>query len=157
MKHTKHLIQCHCILPQFRNRKDPVFHQFVVFSEFDAETDQVIPKLAQCNNCGVIHKIIDICKSEIIHNKEDVTSIVTISDLKMFMPKDVVSILEAHQSDLPTWEQAKFVYDNELWEEKVVITKDEVDGILQIKALIFKDENKLNVKTFTRQEYLENE
>jgi hypothetical protein len=145
MKHTKHLIQCHCILPQFRNRKDPVFHQFVVFSEFDAETDQVI------------HKIIDICKSEIIHNKEDVTSIVTISDLKMFMPKDVVSILEAHQSDLPTWEQAKFVYDNELWEEKVVITKDEVDGILQIKALIFKDENKLNVKTFTRQEYLENE
>ena len=64
MQGFKHLVQCHCILPQYRKMKDPVFHKFVVFSTIDKK-DNVEPKNVQCNNCGVIHKVFDICKSEI--------------------------------------------------------------------------------------------
>ena len=46
---------------------NPLFHKFTVFSEFDSE-GEIIPKIAKCNNCGVIHKVIDFCRSEIITN-----------------------------------------------------------------------------------------
>ena len=60
-----HLIECHCCLPQYKNSKKPVYHKFKVFSILD-DGDTVISKHSQCNNCGVVHHVIDICKSEII-------------------------------------------------------------------------------------------
>ena len=69
-KGTKHLIQCHCLLPQYRNKPDPVFHKFPVFSVID-ESDTVILKYAECNNCGAAHKVYDICKSEILTGRDE--------------------------------------------------------------------------------------
>ena len=78
----KHLVSCHCVLPQFRKMKNPIFHKFVVFSKL--ENDNVVPKIAKCNNCGVLHKVIDICKSEFIHGHEDsVRSIVQVDYIKL--------------------------------------------------------------------------
>jgi len=58
----KHLIECHCILSQYRDRQDAIYHKFIVFSEVD-EGDTVIPKFVNCNNCGICHNVIDLCKS----------------------------------------------------------------------------------------------
>ena len=65
----KHTIQCHCILPQYKGRKDPIFHKVVVFSVI-GDDDKVQEKIVNCNNCGVPHRIIDICQSEIIFKDE---------------------------------------------------------------------------------------
>ena len=81
MKGVKHLIQCHCILPQYKNSPEPIFHKFVVFSEIDEE-DNFVTKLAQCNNCGVIHKVVDACKSEIVRGMEESSAILTIPEIK---------------------------------------------------------------------------
>ena len=35
MAGIKHLIECHCMLPQYRNKKDRQYHKFVVFSIID--------------------------------------------------------------------------------------------------------------------------
>ena len=43
MPGIKHLIQCHCILPQYRNIDDPIFHKFIVFSKMDSNGD-LIPR-----------------------------------------------------------------------------------------------------------------
>ena len=77
MKGVRHLIQCHCILPQYRKSKEPVFHKFVAFSIID-ENEEAMQKIVECNNCGVVHRIIDVCRSEIVHKIEDARSIVKI-------------------------------------------------------------------------------
>ena len=74
------MVECHCVLPQYRNRKEVVYHSFVVFSIID-EAGTVIPKHATCNNCGVIHNVRDICKSEIIPGRE-IGAVIEIDDIK---------------------------------------------------------------------------
>ena len=73
---TKHLIQCHCVLPQYRKMDNPIFHKFVVYSKFD-EDGKVQHRLARCNNCDAVHRIIDFCRSEIVTKIED-TDVTTI-------------------------------------------------------------------------------
>ena len=149
MKGVKHLIQCHCILPQYRKMEDPVFHKFVVFSILNEE-DEVQPKFAECNNCGVTHKVYDICKSEIVHNAEGLSAIANKVDIGMGLPKNISSILETYKCDISIWENIKFLYDNEIWNESVVMTKDEVGGSTQIKSITLFPENKVRVDTHLR-------
>ena len=80
---VRHLIECHCILPQFRNRQTPVYHKFIVFSTVD--DDKVNKKLVQCNNCGILHKVVDLCKSEIAHGMEEGASLRTIEDIRLVL------------------------------------------------------------------------
>ena len=103
---VKHLVQCHCILPQYRNRPEPVFHKFTVFSV--VENDSVVEKISQCPNCGVIHKIIDICKSEILIGKDENRTLIEKSDLALSLPEKVIDLLETYSCDLPTWEHCAF-------------------------------------------------
>ena len=81
MPGTKHLIQCHCVLPQYRRMKDPVFHQFVVYSKINKD-GTLKPKVGKCNNCGVFHNVIDFCKSEILHDYEGDGFLITIDDIE---------------------------------------------------------------------------
>ena len=98
---VRHLIQCHCVLPQYRKSENPIFHKFVVFSMID-KNEEVLSKFAECNNCGVIHNITDICKSEIVHSVEDARSIVTIDDIIPTLPPNIVSILSSHKINDPS-------------------------------------------------------
>jgi len=144
------------MLPQYRGRSIPVFHKFVVFSKFD-EDDEIVPKLVECNNCGVIHNIIDLCKSEIVHNIEDVRSIVKIDDIIPTIPADTVSILSSHKCDISIWENVKFIYDNDLWGESVVIAKDTVNDSSQFKILTIKSENRVRVDSHVRKDEITGE
>ena len=81
MRGVKHLIQCHCMLPQFRNMKEPIFHKFPVFSVID-NSDITIEKFSICNNCAALHKVVDICKSEIVIGADDRNVARTIEDVK---------------------------------------------------------------------------
>jgi hypothetical protein len=148
---AKHLIKCRCVMPQFKNLHEPPAHQFVVFSAID-ELDQVQPKFAQCNNCGVIHKVIDICKSEILMNKEDMGSILKIDDIKPGLPPNLSKILEINDVDLPTWEAANFIIENKKWGEFVVLTSDMEHGTRHGKYVQILGENLFKVNTFSREE-----
>jgi citrate lyase subunit beta/citryl-CoA lyase len=91
MQGIKHLIQCHCILPQFRNLKEPKFHQFSVFSIID-DSDVIEPKLVACNNCGILHRVVDVCKSEIVTNREDSASSMKREDFNLSLEDDTLTI-----------------------------------------------------------------
>ena len=111
------------------------------------EEDNFVTKLAQCNNCGVIHKVLDACKSEIVRGMEESNAILTIPEIKKSLTLDLCSILETYKCDIATWENVKFIYDNALWGNNVVISKEEVDEITQIKVLQILDENKIKINT----------
>jgi len=147
----KHLIKCRCILPQFKGRKDAPVHKFVVFSVIN-DDDTVVVKYSSCNNCGTIHKIVDICASEILQKKEDMSTLMTIEDIKTGLPPNLSDILERNGADLPTWEQAAFIYDNKAWGEFVVLTQEEEADTKQGKYVRIMGESFFKIDSFSREE-----
>jgi len=144
---VKHLVQCHCILPQFKDAADHTFHKFVVFSVVD-DSDTVQPKFAQCNNCGIVHKVTDICKSELT-SKEDAKFLPSIDDIKFSIPSDLCRVLESYQSDIATWEQAEWIYLTKSWDQWITLARDESeDGDIHGKRLIFTDDGRFRIEAF---------
>lgn len=148
----KHLIRCRCVLPQFKSMQDPPVHQFVVFSA--VENDQVEIKYAQCNNCGIVHKILDLCKSEILKNKEELKTITTIQDIEQTLPSNLSNLLHHNKCDLPTWEFVSYIVLNKLWGNFVVLASDfdPDENARTGKYLQILGENLFKVESFLREE-----
>jgi hypothetical protein len=138
----KHLIQCHCVLPQYRSTNPQIFHKFVVFSLI--EDDQIKEKIVQCNNCAVLHKVVDHCKSEIIFGKEESNSIRTIEDIELGLPERLAAYLKSQNVDIATWEQVEWVIES-AEDVEIVIRRDEQGGRTNLKILTIKKDG--NFKT----------
>ena len=144
----KHLVQCHCILPQYKNAVDPVFHKFSVFSVVD-NSDTVILKYAECNNCGAAHKVYDICKSEILTGRDEVSSRLKKEDFKFSLSSDLYGLLDQYDRDLPDFEMSQFIIDNEKWDSTLVLSREEMDDHIQGKLLRFISANKFRIESYT--------
>jgi len=153
MRGQKHLLKCRCVLPQFKDLNNPPVHQFVVFSQIDDE-DNVVVKFTQCNNCGLIHKVKDLCTSEILSGKENMSSIINLEDIKLSLPSALVSILERNNCDISTWEQAQFILENKQWGNFVTLAQEEESGTRQGKYLRIMSETFFKIETFTREEQI---
>jgi hypothetical protein len=146
----KHLLTCRCFLPQFKEMKDPPVHKFVVFSELDEFANTKI-SYVQCNNCGIIHKIIEVGKSVIL-KKEATLSIENIEEVSDQLPDWLKGILQKYDCDLPTYQEARFIYHNQLWGRFVVLSKDRADNNIIGKALLILGEKLHKIETFEREE-----
>lgn len=136
MQGIKHLIECHCVLPQFRQAGKP-YHQFVVFSILD-DSDTVLEKQARCNNCGVVHNVIDIGKSQILGGQE-VGAIMDKDDVSLMLPSSLTNILKNYDCDISTWEQVLFLVQNDEWGSEVILTREEDEsGDINGKKLLLK-------------------
>lgn len=147
----RHLVNCRCVLPQFKNKEEPPRHKFVVFSIID-DTDSVIPKFVQCNNCGIIHKVIDICKSDILQGKENMSSIVSLDDIRSNLPPSLKDILDRHNCDVSAWEQAQFILENKFWGDFVILAQDEDSGSKQGKYVRIMSDSFFKIESFVRQD-----
>mgnify|MGYP003664993700 CR=1 FL=1 len=152
MSGFKHLVQCHCILPQYRKLDNPIFHKFVVFSNIDEDED-VIPKIVKCNNCEVAHKVFDFCKSEVLIDGEDVNTM-SISDIRKSISENICLILDDSNCDIATWEQVKDIIENKLWGSVVVLSSKRLSGVTNIKTLVINDKDDLKIETILRQDDL---
>lgn len=126
---------------------------FTVFSIIN-DDDTVNVSYAQCNNCGVIHKIVDICKSEIMSGKEDMPTLMTVDDYKASLPEKLVDILSKNNADLASWEAANFIYENKRWGEFVVMTIESDNGTQQGKYVQILGDSLFKVNVFTRNEFV---
>jgi len=154
----KHLVKCRCVMTQFKRLNNPPAHQFSVFSE-EEDDGSIKPKYAQCNNCGLIHRVIDICKSEIMDKKEDMSSLVTVEDLKvnLNLSPNIVLILESNSCDLSTWELVSYIVEKKQWGNFVVLTSESESGMVHGKILQILGENLFKVTPFSRQEQFRKE
>jgi hypothetical protein len=132
--YVKHLIECNCVLPQFKNRKDVIFHKFIVFSKIGFD-DKVIPSYVRCNNCSGVHRVYEISKSELIKN-ENSKSVQTIEDLKLSLPEKVQVILEKYECDLPTWQEADFLIENEAWGSQIILSREVEETVKSSKIML---------------------
>ena len=147
MQGVKHLIECNCILPQMRGKTPPLFHSFIVFSVI-LEDESVAEKFAQCNNCGIIHRVYDICKSDLL-KKETHAMVQNFSDISLSIPSELSSILSAYKCDIATWEHVQFIFHNEKWGENVIISREFENGKTIGKKLIIEEKNKFRIEPFS--------
>lgn len=151
MRGQRHLIKCRCVLPQYKGVTNPPPHQFVVFSVIN-DDDSARVKFSQCNNCGIIHKVTDICKSEILPGKEAMSSVVKIEDVKLSLPPNLADILERNNVDIATWESAQFILENKEWGNFVILAQEEESGTRQGKYVRIMSETFFKVESFSREE-----
>lgn len=144
-------MSCRCVLPQFKGLSDPPKHQFLVFSVIN-DDDKVVSKHVQCNNCGLIHKVVDICKSNIIAGKEAMSSIVQIDEMRSSLPPNLVNILERNNVDITGWEQAQFILENKAWGDFVILAAEEESGSRHGKYVRIMSESFFKVENFSRDE-----
>lgn len=125
---TRHLIECHCILKIYQNRTKPVYHKFSVFSLLN--DDNVEKKFVECNNCGVIHEVLDLCKSEIKWGSDVYSGLVVKKEDIIFNFQsrqiDYISkILEENNCDISVWELVEHCLDNNI-DHEVVLSKQDI-------------------------------
>ena len=151
---TKHLIQCHCILQQFRKKKDPVFHKFTVFSTIDDESDTVETHYANCNNCGAVHKVYDLCKSEIVTGAEDAKSAASIEDFKLSLPNDLYDVLINYGCEVVDFQHAQHILDSESWGSHIVLSREKIDNKSQGKLIKFLEKGKFRIESYVHRELI---
>lgn len=149
----KHLVQCQCILPQYRKAARPIFHKFMVFSVLSEGV--VEPKYVQCNNCGIVHKVYDLCKSEIVTGRDELRSVSSKEELALGVPPDLRGLLDTYGCDLPIWEHIKFILDEGLWGEQVVLTRETVNGEVTGKILTVAARDRFTLENYISRETLE--
>lgn len=147
--YVKHLVECKCILPQFRKMDNAPFHKFVVFSELEEETALVKSSFAQCPNCGAVHKINEVGLSKIL-NKDSMLSLPTIDDIKTMLPEKLIALLERHECDLPIWQEVQFIVEHELWGRTVILTKEREGENIMGKYAILLSPTLFKIQPFER-------
>lgn len=148
---TKHTITCSCIFAKLKNAKNPPQYRFTVFSVID-DDDNVIPSFVTCSNCGVVHKIVDLCKSEIIHGKEGSTFNLDIDELKTRLPEKLVTIVEKYKPDIATWEYLVFAYENNVYDKPIVLSSELIENVSCGKYVKLKLNDGFTLGTFSRDE-----
>lgn len=148
-EYVKHLVECKCILPQFKKMEEPPFHKFIVFSALEEETAKVIPSFAQCPNCGAIHRVREVGLSKIL-NKDSVRTMSTIEDIKISLPEKLSTILERHDCDLPTWQEVQFILENQMWGRTVILAKEREGELIFGKTMTVLSETMQKIDSFER-------
>lgn len=147
----KHLVRCVCVLPQLSKLKDPPSHEFKVFSVLDDDAGEFETSFVQCDNCGVVHKVVNVCESTILAGRDEMSSIVTVDDVKNAVPANLAALLEQNNVDLPTWQQVAWIVEEKQWGSTLVLTSEYIEGTRQGKALTILGETLYKVSNFTNE------
>ena len=133
VEYVKHLIECKCVLPQFKLVEPPRWHLFVAFSEID-ESGMIIPSFVACNNCGTIHKVTEVGVSGILA-RDNIPSLPNTEDIKAGLPERLAGILKSHDCDLATYQEVAWIMEHQKWGRTVILSKEVVEGFLLVKSL----------------------
>lgn len=149
----KHIVTCKCILQQYKTQVDPPLYAFKVFSIVSDE-DTVEPSYAQCPNCGLIHKVVDICVSEFV-SREEMKSLETIEEIKTSLPEKLLRVLSSSEKDIDiaTWQDIKFTLENQEFGKNIILSITRESGDVIYKFLTIFSETLFRVQTKISKEY----
>lgn len=153
MSYIKHLIECNCILPQFRDLEPPIFHRFIVFSVFD-KNNKIIKKITKCPNCGLIHQVFDIEKSKILTSeKGDLTF--DEDEVKLSFPDKLLKVINKYSPPLHILEHIEYILKNKLWGDSLILVSNSKNDIKNGKILIINGPNEFQLKSFEEKTFIE--
>ena len=147
MKGIKHLIECHCTLKIYSKRSENLYHKFTVYSKVD-NSGRIIEKLTQCNNCNTIHRVYDYCKSDILKSGKDKNNAsLELEDIAIQLPDKISNLLRKYDVDLATWEEVLDIFENEYWNNNVVLSRELIDQKYHVKILKILNEGKIKIES----------
>ena len=146
MPGLKHLIECHCVLPIYKNSQKIINHKFPVYSKID-EKGNLIEKLVKCNNCDALHLVKEVCRSEIKPGKDDSTVTTSIKELSYMLTQRLSDFLIDQNADYATWEQIIDIIEEERWNESAVIKREIIDEKEHVKLIEIYSEDKFKIRT----------
>ena len=135
MSGQRHLIECHCVLSIYKNKDPAIYHKFSVYSIFDEKTNNVIPKYANCNNCGVTHLVDELCKSKIQIGKEDITSLRSLEEIELSLPVKLTKFLKQYNPTIDVLEEIEDIFNNNSFPKGLVIKREVIDEKYNVKIL----------------------
>ena len=141
-----HTIECHCVLPLYKNKTPTVYHRFVVYNKVD-ENGSVLPKYVNCNNCGITHFVYEICKSEIKVGKEDLSTVRKINEVKLSLPKKLVKFLESYEVETFVYEKIEDSISKSIFPTEVILKREIIDETHHVKIIKVTSENTFTVNT----------
>jgi len=142
---VKHLIECHCTLKMYQGKEDHLFHKFPVYSLYD-ENKKIITKMAKCNNCETIHKVYDICKSEIVRGGKDKNvAEISVDDIALMIDNKIANVLRTYSCDISVWEHVYDVIEKEAWEFPIILSREIIEGQYHVKILSIISDNKFKI------------
>ena len=143
----KHLIECHCTLKIYQKLEKTIYHKFPVYSKYNSENGSIISKIAQCNNCKTLHRVYDICKSEIVPGgKDEDRTMLTKEDIVMQLPDKIGNFLIGQDCDITVFEHVLDVIDNQSWNENIVLSREIIKEEVHVKILQVISENRFKIK-----------
>lgn len=150
MDFIKHPVECVCILPQHLATKE--LFKFIVLSIID-DNGEVVPSYVQCPNCGNIHKVIEIFQSVTIGKEsQDFPLLTNLEEIKLELPEHVRKLLENNKVSLVEWQEAKAIFEHQLWGKAIILKKEQFDGKTIVKYLLIAGKELFQVKTTTIEE-----
>jgi galactitol-specific phosphotransferase system IIB component len=106
-----------------------------VYSNFN-DQGKVIEKIISCENCNTLHKVYDICKSDIVKGgKDENKASITIEELDLQLPDKISKILEKNQCPIPIYEEVVDAIEKNIDSHDIVINREVIEGKYQVKVL----------------------
>jgi len=143
-KGQRHLVECHCVLPIYKNAKPTVYHKFVVYSNFN-KNEKIIGKYVNCNNCGITHFVHELCRSDIKIGKEDISSVRSINDIAINLEDSLKNILKEYNCLIDVYEEVEDVFENEFFPNSVILKREIIDEDYHLKILNIQNKNKFKI------------
>tara|TARA_B100000965_G_C19153243_1_gene566971 strand:+ start:89 stop:520 length:432 start_codon:yes stop_codon:yes gene_type:complete len=140
----------------FKNNNKPVYHKIPTISFFN-DNDEIKEKYIICNNCGVVHRVYEVLKSEIKWGMEDLKNLVNTKEdiaqnLNFLEKNDIVNILNKEQAFTCDWELAEHLVENNI-DGNIILQTTESDNNTVYKVLEIKGD-KHRIKKEIVQRYL---
>lgn len=148
--YVKHLVECNCVLKQFEHVHPTIWHKFVVFSIID-DDGTFKPSFVQCNNCRGIHKVLEVGVAEKL-KRESAPTLPDEEEIKSALPERLVALISKYNLDIATWQEIKFLYENEQWGKPVVLTKETEGDVTFGKYLLLAGKTLWKVDSFSTED-----
>ena len=143
---NKHLVECHCVLPIYKDNKPIIYHKFAVYSKLD-ENGRVIPKYANCNNCGILHSVYELCKSNIKVGKEDIASVTTIDEIALSFPGKLNKILEKYTCTINIYEEIDHVLEDKIFPTEIILSREIIEDEHHVKIIEISGNERFKIKS----------
>lgn len=98
--------------------------------------------------------MVGICKSEVVQGQEDLRTLVTIDELKLGLPEQLSKLLQNYDLDLATWEQAKFIIEQQFWGDVIILVREKLGDHCQGKLVRILGDSLFKIESFIVQETL---
>lgn len=145
IKSQRHAVNCRCVLQQHKSTRNPPNFAFPVCSLVVDGTCR--ESFAECPNCGVLHHVIDICKSVIVSRAELTGATPTAEDIKTCLPERLAGLLSSYELDISSWQHAQNIIEHNLWGDFIVLKREKAGESHVIKLVRILSDSLYKVET----------